>query len=51
MLRVDGALLVKRLVRERDGLAVRSDNPQAGPVDLAGGVEVVGRVLWAGRRL
>ncbi len=51
VLRVDGALLVKRLVRERDGLAVRSDNPQAGPVDLAGGVEVVGRVLWAGRRL
>jgi len=51
VLRVDGALLVKRLVREGDGFAVRSDNPDAGPVDLSGGVDVVGRVLWAGRRL
>jgi len=51
VLRVDGALLVKRLVREGDGLAVRSDNPAAGPVDLAGGVDIVGRVLWAGRKL
>ena len=52
VLRVDGALLVKRLVREGgDGLAVRSDNPAAGPVDLVGGVDVIGRVLWAGRRL
>jgi len=38
-------------VREGDGFAVRSDNPLAGPVDLAGGVDVVGRVLWAGRKL
>jgi hypothetical protein len=51
VLRVDGALLVKRLVPEARGLAVRSDNPDAGPVDLAGGVDVIGRVLWAGRRL
>jgi phage repressor protein C with HTH and peptisase S24 domain len=51
VLRVDGALMVKRLVREGDGFAVRSDNPRADPVDLAGGVDVVGRVLWAGRRL
>jgi phage repressor protein C with HTH and peptisase S24 domain len=51
VLRVDGVLLVKRLVREGDGFAVRSDNPAAGPVDLAGGVDVVGRVLWAGGRL
>ena len=51
VLRVDGVLLVKRLVREGDGFAVRSDNPMAGPVDLAGGVDVIGRVLWAGRRL
>ena len=51
VLRVDGALMVKRLVREGDGFVVRSDNRQAGPVDLAGGVEVIGRVLWAGRRL
>ena len=51
VLRVGGALMVKRLVREADGFAVVSDNPDAGPVDCAAGVEVVGRVLWAGRRL
>jgi phage repressor protein C with HTH and peptisase S24 domain len=51
VLRVGGALMVKRLVREGDGFAVKSDNPQAGPVDLADGVEVIGRVLWTGRRL
>ncbi len=51
VLRADGALLVKRLVREGEGFAVRSDNPTADPVDLAGGVDVIGRVLWAGRRL
>lgn len=50
VLRADGVLLVKRLVREGAGFAVRSDNPAAGPVDLAGGVDVIGRVLWAGRR-
>jgi phage repressor protein C with HTH and peptisase S24 domain len=51
VLRVDDALLVKRLAREGEGFAVRSDNPLADPVDLSGGVAVVGRVLWAGRRL
>jgi hypothetical protein len=51
VLRVDGALMVKRLVREGDGFTVKSDNPQAGPVDLAGGVDLIGRVLWTGRRL
>jgi phage repressor protein C with HTH and peptisase S24 domain len=51
VLRVDGALMVKRLLREGSGFAVRSDNPEAGPVDLAGGVDVIGRVLWTGRRL
>jgi hypothetical protein len=51
VLRVDGALLVKRLVREGGGFAVRSDNALADPVDLSGGIDVVGRVLWAGRRL
>jgi phage repressor protein C with HTH and peptisase S24 domain len=51
VIRVDGVLLVKRLVREGDGYAVRSDNPEAGAVDLAGGIDVIGRVLWAGRRL
>jgi hypothetical protein len=51
VLRVDGAVLVKRLKREGAGFEVRSDNPEAGPVDLAGGYALIGRVLWAGRRL
>jgi phage repressor protein C with HTH and peptisase S24 domain len=51
VLRVDGALLVKRLVREGGDFAVKSDNPLADPVDLSGGVDVIGRVLWAGGRL
>jgi phage repressor protein C with HTH and peptisase S24 domain len=51
VLRIDGALLVKRLAHEGDSYAVRSDNPDAGPVDLAGGIDIIGRVLWAGRRL
>jgi len=51
VLRVDGALLVKRLVREDEGFVVKSDNPNAGPVDLSNGWAVIGRVLWAGRQL
>jgi phage repressor protein C with HTH and peptisase S24 domain len=51
VLRVDGVVLVKRLQREGAGFAVLSDNPEAGPVDLAGGYALIGRVLWAGRRL
>lgn len=51
VLRIDGAVLVKRLRRAAGGLAVVSDNPDAGPVDLAGGYALIGRVLWAGRRL
>jgi phage repressor protein C with HTH and peptisase S24 domain len=51
VLRVGDVLLVKRLVREGDGFAVRSDNPAADPVDLSHGVNVIGRVLWAGRKL
>ncbi len=51
VLRVGEVLLVKRLVRTGESFDVRSDNPDAGPVDLAAGTEVVGRVLWAGGRL
>jgi hypothetical protein len=51
VLRIDDVLLVKRLVRTGDGFDVRSDNPEAGPVDLAGGFAVIGRVLWTGRKL
>jgi hypothetical protein len=56
VLRVGDVLLVKRLVREPGaggGFTVTSDNPAADPVDLGDpdAVAIVGRVLWAGRRL
>jgi phage repressor protein C with HTH and peptisase S24 domain len=53
VLRIDGALLVKRLVRGTDGFDIVSDNPAADPVTIAdpAGVAIVGRVVWAGRRL
>jgi phage repressor protein C with HTH and peptisase S24 domain len=51
VLRAGGTLLVKRLLREGEGFAVRSDNPRADPVDLSTGIDIVGRVIWAGRRL
>lgn len=51
VLRIDGAVLVKRLRRDVAGLEVVSDNAEAGPVDLAGGYALIGRVLWAGRKL
>jgi len=53
VLRLEGALLVKRLAREGDGFAVQSDNPAHGPVDIRdpSRLEIVGRVLWVGRKL
>lgn len=53
VVRVDGALLVKRLETGRPGLVVlKSDNPAYDPIELAPGeVEVVGRVVWKGGRL
>jgi phage repressor protein C with HTH and peptisase S24 domain len=53
VIRAGAALLVKRLVRDRDGFAVTSDNPSVGPVDLGDpeAVAIVGRVLWTGRKL
>lgn len=50
VLRVDDRLMVKRLVRDGARLRVASDNPHADPPPQQGYV-VVGRVLWAGRRL
>jgi phage repressor protein C with HTH and peptisase S24 domain len=54
VLRVDGLLIVKRLIREgKRGYVVHSDNP-AFPdrrVDDPALLELVGRVLWCGRRL
>lgn len=53
VVRVDGALLVKRLETGRPGVIVlKSDNPAYDPIELAPGeVAVVGRVVWKGGRL
>lgn len=50
VLRLDDTLVVKRLVRDGGRLRVVSDNPHADPPPQQGYV-VIGRVLWAGRRL
>ena len=45
VVRIEGALLVKRVRRGAGGLIASSDNPQA-PALPPGEVEVVGRVVW-----
>lgn len=55
VLRVGEALIVKRLaVKPGGGLVISSDNPAASPswadVDIAA-LGVIGRVIWAGRRV
>lgn len=45
VIRIDGALMVKRVRDGRERLVAESDNPQAPPVPN-GSVEVVGRVVW-----
>ncbi|HEX8555915.1 MAG TPA: S24 family peptidase [Sphingomonas sp.] len=44
VIRVDDALMVKRVTATREGLRATSDNPAAGAV--TGRVEVIGRVVW-----
>lgn len=51
VLRQGDALLVKRLRREGGRIAVTSDNPDAPPVPDDPATTVIGRVIWAGRRL
>lgn len=53
VVRVDGALLVKRLETGRPGLIVlRSDNKAYDPIELSPAeVEVIGRVVWKSGRL
>lgn len=48
VVRIDGALMVKRVRRTGGALVATSDNPAAGPVP-AGTVEVIGRVVWVMR--
>ena len=53
VLRLDGAVLVKRLSRRDGAIAIASDNPAAPPIASRppGEVEVIGRVAWLGRAL
>lgn len=48
VVRIDGALMVKRVRRARGRLFVTSDNPAAAPVP-SGAVQVIGRVVWVMR--
>lgn len=50
VVRIDGAVMVKRVATIRGALHVSSDNPAAAPVS-PGPVEVIGRVVWQTRRL
>lgn len=50
VLRLDGALLVKRVARIRGRLLVTSDNAAAPPV-RPGSPEIVGQVVWQMRRV
>lgn len=53
VLRLEGALVVKRLAIGEVGVTIRSDNPawtDLPPVPPAG-LDLIGRVVWAGRRL
>jgi len=45
VIRIDDAVMVKRVRRARDALVAVSDNPAAGPVP-EGTIEVIGRVVW-----
>jgi len=45
VIRLDDALMVKRVRRGDDGPVARSDNPLAPPLP-AGRIEVIGRVMW-----
>lgn len=50
VVRIDGAVMVKRVARAGARLRVTSDNPDADPVPPSR-VEVIGRVVWQTRRL
>ncbi len=53
VVRLDGAVLVKRIETGRPGLvALRSDNPAYGTIECAPqDVTVIGRVVWKGGRI
>lgn len=49
VIRIDGAVMVKRVARRGGALEAGSDNPLAAPVP-GGPIEVIGRVVWQMRR-
>jgi phage repressor protein C with HTH and peptisase S24 domain len=51
VLRLDGALMVKRVAKTGDGIAVTSDNPDFPAIVLPApdAVDVLGRVVWLSR--
>lgn len=53
VLRLDGALVVKRLHLVEGTMVIESDNPDAAPIVpvQADQAEVIGRVVWLGRKL
>lgn len=53
VIRLDGALMVKRVSRTGAILNITSDNPEAPPIapQVADAVEVIGRVVWLSRAL
>lgn len=51
VVRHDGLLLVKRLVRGAGGVELFSDNPDYPPIALDGAPDIVGRVVWLARAL
>lgn len=53
VLRIDGAVMVKRLHLTGETVVVASDNPDAAPIApiVAAEAEVIGRVVWLGRKL
>jgi hypothetical protein len=53
VLRIEGALVVKRIAVSPAGISVRSDNPAypVWPESDPAGIDLVGRVVWFGRRL
>lgn len=53
VLRIDDALIVKRISRSANHVAIRSDNQAypAWPVCEPAALAIIGRVVWAGRRV
>lgn len=51
VVRHDGVLLVKRLVRGAGGVELFSDNPAYPPIVPDGAPDIVGRVVWLARAL